>query len=183
MNRINFAARDKIDSSLSNRLTPIFNLKRLKEENVDYIFLSHLVFRGLFSFSRCGVRVTLVHRRHCRCLRRGTTSLTQIPNRLFFPPAYSRFFISAFVVRARLFLPCASLSTDSARSFAFPSFLRTRPSFSLFRLSYSPSHSQPDPDLRLQPGQCLNFGPFERTMAVLSRCRTILIQHRILFFL
>lgn len=33
MNRINFAARDKIDSSLSNRLTSIFNLK---EKNVDY---------------------------------------------------------------------------------------------------------------------------------------------------
>lgn len=51
------------------------------------------------------------------------------------------------------------------RSFLF--FLRMRPTFSLFRLSSSPSHSQPDPDLRLRPGQCLNFGLFER-MAVWS---------------
>lgn len=53
MDRINFAARDKIDSSLSNRLTSIFNLKRIKEE---MSIISPLVFRGLFSSSRCDVR-------------------------------------------------------------------------------------------------------------------------------
>lgn len=32
IDRINFAARDKIDSPLSNRLTSIFNLERIKKK-------------------------------------------------------------------------------------------------------------------------------------------------------
>lgn len=54
----------------------------------------------------CNAWVTLVHCRCCRRRRRHrwTASLTQIPNRLFFPPACSRFFISApWCVRAFFF--------------------------------------------------------------------------------
>lgn len=117
IDRINFAARDKIASPLSNRLTSILNLKRMKEKkNVDY-FLSY--FSRIFFLSR----VAAYEWHWCIAVIVGVfvavvASLTQIPNRLFFPPAYSRFFISAFVVRARLSLPRASPSADSARSFA-----------------------------------------------------------------
>lgn len=58
------------------------------------------------------------------------------------------------LVRARLFLPLTSRYAEIARLLAFLS-----PCAHLFLsfTSSSPSHSQPDPDLRLRPGQRRSF--------------------------
>lgn len=60
------------------------------------------------------------------------------------------------LVRARLFLP-PRLPVRGDRSLSFP-LPRAPIFFSLSLASSSPSHSQPDPDLRLRPGECLSFG-------------------------
>lgn len=125
-------------------------------------------FADFFSFSRCGVRVTLVHRRHCRCLcrRRGLAD-TDSESAIFSSGLLALFYLRFCGACTPFSSPRVSIRRQRSLVRSFLSFLRTRPSFSLFRLSSSPSHSQPDPDLRLRPGQCLNFGPFER-MAVWS---------------